>query len=307
MNILKDYFHFNASQRKGIVFLLFIIVALLLYNVFAYKFVPDAKYDYSDLKDIEFEKEKDSSKYPEYSQKEFKKYPKKKYLKKEYVNYSKKEIKLYPFNPNETSIEDWKNFGLSEKQSISVLNYLKRGKVKSKEDLKKVYVISDELYAKLEPFMVLNEIEEPPVDTEVKEIIEEGLVKKKLELNNANSDNLQELWGIGPVLSKRVIKYRDALGGFVEVNQLKEVYGIKDSIFIMNEIFVEQIEIKKIKLNSVTAKQLIKHPYINSWDIVNEIINTRDRYGGYKEISNIKKLDKVSNELYIKLEPYLSL
>ena len=307
MNILKDYFHFNASQRKGIVFLLFIIIVLVVYNIIAYKFVPESKYDYSDLKEIKLKEEKDTSAYKNDPKKEYKNYPQKNYPKKGSVNHSKKEVKLYPFNPNTASKQDWQNFGLSDKQSISVLNYLKNGSIKSKEDLKKIYVISDDLYFTLEPYIVLNVVEEIESDKEVQEVEKKIFVKKKLELNKANPEELKMLWGIGPVLSKRIVKYRNSLGGFLNVNQLKEVYGIKDSVFIMNDLSIESVEVQKIKLNTVTAKELIKHPYITSWDIVNDIINTRDRYGGYKDISNIKKLEKVSNELYTKLEPYLSL
>jgi len=54
----------------------------------------------------------------------------------------------------------------------------------------------------------------------------------KQDLNLAKADDLLPIYGIGPVLSQRIIKYRDALGGFKQESQLYKVYGL-DSVVVL--------------------------------------------------------------------------
>src|SRR3569833_3197280 len=49
-----------------------------------------------------------------------------------------------------------------------------------------------------------------------------------IELNSADSAKLTELKGIGPSFARRIINYRNRLGGFINKEQLKEVYGMDD-------------------------------------------------------------------------------
>ncbi|NDE78729.1 MAG: helix-hairpin-helix domain-containing protein [Chitinophagaceae bacterium] len=73
-----------------------------------------------------------------------------------------------------------------------------------------------------------------------------------ISLENADSAALEKMPGIGPVLSARIIKYRDKLGGFYEVDQLREVYGLSDSVFskIAPLLRLNGNNIKKIDINN---------------------------------------------------------
>ena len=53
----------------------------------------------------------------------------------------------------------------------------------------------------------------------------------KICLNSIDSVGLEELPGFGPVLSGRTVKFRQALKGFVVIDQLKEVYGIDSLLY----------------------------------------------------------------------------
>lgn len=52
-----------------------------------------------------------------------------------------------------------------------------------------------------------------------------------LDLNLADTDDLEELPGVGPVLAGRILEWRDTHGAFTEVGQLREVPGIGEKTF----------------------------------------------------------------------------
>ena len=105
-------------------------------------------------------------------------------------------------------------------------------------------------------------------------------VKKKdliiIELNTTDSTELMKLPGIGPVLSKRIIKYREMLGGFYTTGQIAEVYGIKSEVFekIKKSLRADTTFLKKINTNEATFKEINAHPYI-SFEQTKAIMNLR--------------------------------
>lgn len=87
-------------------------------------------------------------------------------------------------------------------------------------------------------------------------------------LNSADSTALVKLYGIGPYYAKKILEYRDRLGGsFVAIEQLMEVYGVDSAKFnsIKKNITIESNSIKKFKLEGVTTEFLEKHPYIGAY------------------------------------------
>src|SRR5690606_7484140 len=127
--------------------------------------------------------------------------------------------------------------------------------------------------------------------------------QKKLELNSADSLQLLELKGIGPSYAKRILKYRSILGGYVSLEQLKEVYGFDEELFEKVKPYVEVNPslVKKIKINSDDFKIVNKHPYI-TYELTKTIFDWRRKTviteTNFKDILN----DEV---LYNKLLPYL--
>ena len=110
-----------------------------------------------------------------------------------------------------------------------------------------------------------------------------GQVKKKprlIEINSADSAELDELPGIGLVFAKRIIKYREMLGGYVHPAQLREVYGMDSARFsgFIKLIRVDTSGIRKLDLNKATFKELLAHPYLE-YDQVKEIVRFRDKKG----------------------------
>lgn len=129
---------------------------------------------------------------------------------------------------------------------------------------------------------------------------------KKIELNICDSTDLERLPGIGPILSARIIKYRNLLGGYVSVAQLKEVYGLRDSTYmiICDRITADSSFIKKININSAGFSELNRHPYLERYD-VQGILKYREMKGRIDGISDLTDNKIMTGERALKVLPYL--
>jgi DNA uptake protein ComE-like DNA-binding protein len=127
-----------------------------------------------------------------------------------------------------------------------------------------------------------------------------------VDINAADSLALLDIKGIGPAFASRIIKYRNLLGGFVKKEQLLEVYGFDAERY--DEV-KDHVKIGKghtvLNLNDVSFKELNKHPYV-SYDLTKAIFNLKKKLGTFKAVDDIKQIDLVTDELYNKLAPYLT-
>ncbi|HDZ41713.1 MAG TPA: hypothetical protein ENH59_08560 [Bacteroidetes bacterium] len=127
-----------------------------------------------------------------------------------------------------------------------------------------------------------------------------------LDLNRADSAELEALPGIGPVLAVRIIKYRYLLGYFHSVDQLYDVYGLNENVIEMNRhIFTcDTGMIRKIYINSASYSDLLRHPYINQPQ-VEAIVSYRRLSGPVTGISDLIRNRIFSDTELKRLEPYL--
>jgi DNA uptake protein ComE-like DNA-binding protein len=129
-----------------------------------------------------------------------------------------------------------------------------------------------------------------------------------IELNSATVEQLQALPGIGPVLSNRILKYKNRLGGFSSKGQLKEVFGLSTETFVRIEscVIVDKSLIQELNLNVVKLDQLKKHPYI-SFRQAMDLMRYRERKGKFQNIEDINKLNLLPDSVYVKVRPYLKI
>lgn len=154
-----------------------------------------------------------------------------------------REVESFPFDPNAVTLEELVRLGLSARQAESILNYREKGgRFRSKEDFRKMYVVSDTLYERLEPFIDI----------------------PKLELNSADSTALVSLRGIGPWYARKILEYRESLGGFCSVDQLLEVYGMDEERLapLRPQVRVDASLIRRLDLRELPEETLAAHPYI---------------------------------------------
>ncbi len=222
-------------------------------------------------------------------------------LKVEEPNLKMNMAKLFRFDPNTASDIDFQRLGLTRTQIETIRNYLsKGGKFRTKEDFSKIWGISNSQKKALSEYIVFEEKEMFASD---KKIV---LVNKILiELNSADSLTLELLPGIADKLSKRIVKYRDILGGFYSIGQLKEVYGISDQTFkqLEDKVTVDLSKIRKIDLNFADVNELSRHPYLKK-NLARQIVNFRTKNGKISDLSVLRDSMILNIVEYTRLKPY---
>ena len=125
--------------------------------------------------------------------------------------------------------------------------------------------------------------------------------KKKKEaqpvnINTADSIELEKLPGIGFKLAARIIKYRKMLGGYIKVEQLKEVYGIPEETYekIKSICIVSSKEVIKISSDSLWNKPYkLYHPYMSK-DLKQAIVTASKREKYNPEL--LRELIRTTND-----------
>lgn len=129
----------------------------------------------------------------------------------------------------------------------------------------------------------------------------------KVDINKADSSDLISIYGIGKVLSGRIIKYRELLGGYFNIEQLNDVYGLKGKALenIKSAVYVDTLFVpKRIKVNFSEWEELVRHPYIDS-RLANDIIHLRSMRGFLKRIEDLEEISYLDDHKLSRLSPYL--
>lgn len=130
-----------------------------------------------------------------------------------------------------------------------------------------------------------------------------------IDLNETDTAEWKKVPGIGSVYSARIVKYRDMLGGYISINQLKEVYGISDELLDAIAPFIRHDDSDiancvKININQLEFKEILAHPYIN-FEQTKAIVNLRRRTGFIASISQLAMLDEFTSEDIERITPYI--
>jgi competence protein ComEA len=292
---LFNFFHFNKQERNGVFVLCLIIIVLFTFRLampLMHKGDNQVHLIAADLK------------------------PSQKLNDVELTNIkeSKHEVfvsgQRFVFNPNTVTLEDAQKLGFSKKLSSTLINFRsKGGKFFKPEDLKKLYGLSPRLYNELESYILIpqKEYKHDSVFASKSRVYEKKTFTKELvEINSADSLSIVFLKGIGPGFTKRIIKYRSMLGGFHSIHQLKEVYGMTDSLYITlsSQIKLDATNLTKMPINAIDFNSLRKHPYFN-FQTAQAIINFRSKHGKMTD-ADIKNLGIFSEEQLKVSLPYLS-
>lgn len=222
----------------------------------------------------------------------------------------KAKQELFTFDPNTISSEEALSLGIPKKVFNNIQKYKEHGgKIKTKEKFKNIYGLTLDLYARLEPFIQF-ETEtkqivklQPVIETNLQSLPKESI---SFEINHATIDDLESLKGIGQTLATRIIKYRNALGGFKSISQLKEVYGLPDSTYQKISIqltcdgIVNKIDLNKLAEDSTT----IKHPYLSNKEI-KTIKRYKQQHNAFEDIDQLHSILSLDKGKIEKMKDYL--
>jgi len=224
---------------------------------------------------------------------------------------------LFYFDPNTISTSDWKRLGLRDKTIKTIENYLnKGGHFYEPGDLQKIYGLHIEEYERLKPYIKIESSPTKPNDNFVSSKSKDEILSAKtygprysiIDVNIADTTAFISLPGIGGKLATRIVTFREKLGGFYSIEQIGETYGLPDSTFqkIKQYLKLDDPSVKKININTATVDELKAHPYIK-YSLANPIIAYRNEHGSFSKIEDIKKVMAVTDDIYKKIAPYLTL
>jgi DNA uptake protein ComE-like DNA-binding protein len=300
---LRGLFVFTRKEKNGIFVLLVLIAILIMINLMLPSFIKHQQVDTS-----KWEAEVDQF------------YAQNNTIENRAANIPVTEISQ--FNPNSVSSEYLVKIGFPEKVASNFVKYVEKGgHFKSKNDVKKIYGLKPELYDRIAPYLVFAEVDNHSEVTNKPSNSKTGFYSSEnniaeekpdksiskievVELNGSDSLKLLSVPGIGPVLSSRIIKYRKMLGGYYAVEQLHEVYGLKDEHFNMASahLRVDAKAIIRFNINFASVSELGKHPYIG-FKTAKRIVKQRDekgKYGSAEQLGAILSADSLN-----RLLPYL--
>jgi len=222
----------------------------------------------------------------------------------------KKPITYFYFDPNVLQKAEWIRLGLREKQAQVILNYVhKGGRFYQKEDLFKIYSLSKQEVERLIPYV---RIEEPATPKKSNAYNPPLYIPIKtpppilIDINLADSLAFEMLHGIGPSFARRIVNYRQALGGFYSIQQLKEVYGIPAELIdkLSTQLNLQADNIQKIAINHWSVEELGKHPYLK-YKRARLIVAYRNQHGSFQSIADLKHIHSLDDDFFVKIEPYL--
>ncbi len=290
MKTMLSQLVFTKQQQVGIIFLVSVILGLLAWVFFYHPNTKDT-FTVHSTEISQLQHQLDS-------------------LRKEKTK--KAQPKIYPFNPN--FITEYKGYvlGMTPKEVTKLHAFRASGKwINSVQDFKQVTGVSDSLLAVISPLFTFPDWVSSPKKKKKygEKYFRTKTYSDKIDLNKATSQELEKVYGIGATLSKRIISFRDKIGGFTDDIQLFQIYGLKrETIQEMLKQFTVKTpkSIVKINLNTASASDISTIPGV-SFDLAKKIWEYRVLRERITSFSELEKIEELSVQKLKLIQLYLSL
>lgn len=276
---ISSCFNFQRNQRTA-VFLLFGIIVIFQLAYFLVDLSSVSKVSPEKEKWLSLQSKIDSMKQG----------------KRDYV------AKIYPFNPN--FITDYKGYrlGMSVPEIDRLLAFRKENKyVNSPKEFQAVTKVSDSLLNAICPYFKFPDwVNKKKEYKEYKNYPNTAFAKKEklviIDINKASQEDLIKIFGIGEAISLRILKFKESLGGFVSMEQMKDVWGLSPEVIEnLNSHFkvLALPNVKKIDINNASIKELSQFPYFN-YQLARQIVTFRSMNGDIKNSEDLTKIKGLS-------------
>lgn len=298
----KDFFYFSKKERRGIVFLLGMIVTIIgIWLVSPYLIE-------------EFDKDTNQESFEEMERflagiKIIEQQRNASFKKKEVV---KRKVVLAPFEPNLADSIEFLQLGLPSFIAHNIIRYRQAGgKFATAEAFSRIYGITEEQFHTLEPYIYISESFQKKPDT-----LRYAKVEKRdtlafykypegtlVDLNRADTTELKKIPGIGIGIAQAIVAYRNRLGGFYDVAQLQELKWVTSDI--QRWFKVENCPIHRINANKASLDRLRAHPYINYYQ-ARVIVEFRRKKDKLKSLSQLSLYEEFAEKDLERLSHYLT-
>jgi len=217
------------------------------------------------------------------------------------------ELRLHKFDPNTADRVELLEVGFRPWMVRNMQKYKEKGgRWRTKEAVKKIYGMTDELYEQIEPYIEIVEIKDT-VSVQQQERIFQEKKDTVLELNSCDTAELKYIKGIGGGYARRIVKYRKELGGYVSAEQLREIKDIPKETLdsIIPHFIVKTDSVKTINVNRASVTGLQWHPYL-SFSQAKAIYELRRTKFRLKDIDDLRVLECFTETEIERIAPYLS-
>lgn len=228
----------------------------------------------------------------------------------------KRRIEYFEFDPNTASASDFARLGLPEWLSARIEKYREKGgKFRKPEDFAKIYGMKAEDYERLAPYLRIaphtpqqemqsNEAPRPVMASGGEGM---GAGSAPVDVNTAQIDDWKRLPGIGAARAEKIIRFREKLGGFAEIEQVAETYGLPDSVYqrIRAMLVMGGTPLRTLNINTADAAALAAHPYMKRKH-AELIVAYREQHGPYASVDAIFNIAALKREEMARILPYLS-
>ena len=224
------------------------------------------------------------------------------------------EIRMQIFDPNTVDSVTLLHLGFKPWQAKNMLKYrAKGGRYRQKEDMKKLYGMTDSMYIALEPYICIQQdsiaVDSAQVDTIRLDSLPKWRSIKKdtiLNLRTADTTELKLIRGIGSYRAKMIVRYREQLGGYARVEQILEAKGMDKVVAdsILPHFYIDSVVLNKMPVNKIRPEVLHRHPYL-SFEQAKAIYEYRRRHIRIKSAEELKKIKGLSPTDIEKISIYL--
>ncbi len=221
------------------------------------------------------------------------------------------DFRLHTFDPNTVGVSDMKKMGFPENLIRNIENYRRSGGVfYDAADMQKLYSMRREWFGKMTPYIQISKTANTKKATSKPK---HNKYKKKsyppLDLNTATVEQLDQQWGVSPKVASNIVKFREKLGGFYALEQVREVYTLPDSVYEHNKNiwYIEKPELRKINVNTASYEELNQQSYIRKYKYAKLIVNYRKKHGKFRRLDELQKIRGIEPKALEKIKPYLTL
>lgn len=230
-------------------------------------------------------------------------------------------LKVYRFDPNKISDREWLAFGVPDRTVRMIRNYLQKGgRFRTPLSLLSIYGMDTPVAMKLIPYVHIEEtqpvrspyrysgnskLDITTIDPRFRKPPKQPL--GAVDINSADSAELEALPWIGEKLAGRIIRFRDGCGGLYAIDQLAGIYGLSDTIFLHFRPYLRlgKKELRRLRINIWNADSLSTHPYIQ-YRQAKAIVAYRVQHGAYRSADDLLKIAAVDSLWLEKIRPYLA-
>lgn len=236
----------------------------------------------------------------------------------------KEVVETFPFDPNTADSTALLRLGLAPWQVRAIYRYRARhGRYHEPEDFQHLPGMTPELWGRLGPmvriapkFRLIKPMKRPTPPPAVKDTtprqaaVKDTLRRRsnkftqptKVDINTADTATLQRIPGIASYRARKIVSYRQQLGGYTRLEQVMESCELPDAL--LDWFSISSVPLRQLDVNHLSVRQLVRHPYISFYQARN-IVEYRQQHGPFSSMEDFRQVPRFPQEKLDRLQPYL--